>query len=646
MLEKLKKTKKGFLPFKSERGAIVTALITQTAIALAGALTFGALYGEKLLDSTLANFLIGIIDIIQRIGVSMSSAFLWLTSALLKIVVEPNFIRFSFTGIDNPAISAGWPITRDLANMGIVLVLIIIGLATILKIESYQFKKTLPTLIIIALLINFSPVILGVVVDASNIVMYSFLQESGYNTFSQVMVDQNNNINKAQENKKEGEIDTNEQLNNSIQNIGATMALGAFGFIAGLIYLIFAIIFLCRYVAIWMLVILSPIAFVAYILPHTRKLIFEKWLGQFLSWCFIGATAAFFLYLGNVLLVRLPSVIAVDIQETNKNAGTLASILAAFIPYIVAIAFLVLGLFTSLITGAKGAVAAVNLSKKYGTKAGRLTGRAGMWAGKRGLAFTKEKMPEGVKRVGERMAIKKRWGQGEKGFKGWAKQTINAPWYHARRAAGTIFGTDVNESQKTKIKEAQEKMKGKTIQTKASTFNSALRDVDKIGVLNQAIDDKEFDDVVKSADISDDEIRRLIGQGKKWNAHKAILRANPHLADTPTTVRGRANIRRAVTSMKPTDYGNMSGKTLDMRKRESQIAVDAMIREMNQEQMREGFKSQGNKFSRAIENRLDTIGQGLGLPAGLASRRRVLERTNPRLYKYLLSQAGQGFINL
>src|SRR3989338_10332449 len=81
------------------------------------------------------------------------------------------------SGID--AITIGWGITRDVANIFFIFILLIIAIDTILRLESYGAKQLLPKLIIVALLINFSLVIAFTVVDASNILALAFIKEIG-----------------------------------------------------------------------------------------------------------------------------------------------------------------------------------------------------------------------------------------------------------------------------------------------------------------------------------------------------------------------------------------------------------------------------------------------------------------------------------
>ncbi|MFH2104651.1 MAG: hypothetical protein ABII72_00235, partial [Parcubacteria group bacterium] len=92
--------------------------------------------------------------------------------------------------INDPVVIAGWGITRDVLNMFFVISLLVIAFATILRIETYQYKALLPKLIYAALLVNFSKTIAGVFIDFSNVLMMTFINLKGYNysdTFSMAL---------------------------------------------------------------------------------------------------------------------------------------------------------------------------------------------------------------------------------------------------------------------------------------------------------------------------------------------------------------------------------------------------------------------------------------------------------------------------
>jgi len=218
-------------------------------------------------------------------------------------------------------LKTGLDITLPLANIVILLAFLVIALATILRIETYGMKKLLPTLIIIALLINFAPTILGVIVDGANLLMKFFLNPLGgafdtFSTFSKNLT--------APLIVSAGLIATNAALQDvqiqvpivggivsGIKAIGAaaltfftikplflTITISLFSLLSGMTFLCFAFLFIVRYFKIWIAVILSPVYIALYILPGTRKY-FQQWWNDFIKWALIGIVGAFYLYIGS-----------------------------------------------------------------------------------------------------------------------------------------------------------------------------------------------------------------------------------------------------------------------------------------------------------------------------------------------------------
>jgi hypothetical protein len=113
--------------------------------------------------------------------VIIANSFAWVAGALLNWVTSPAFISLSYTqpGLgpppENPIIYIGLNITKNFVNLSLVVVLIFIAFAITLRLKEYATQKTLVRLIIIALLVNFAPIFVGLIVDAANIVMNYFL---------------------------------------------------------------------------------------------------------------------------------------------------------------------------------------------------------------------------------------------------------------------------------------------------------------------------------------------------------------------------------------------------------------------------------------------------------------------------------------
>jgi len=75
-----------------------------------------------------------------------------------------------------PGIKVGWAIIRDLCNIFFIFVLLYIAIGTILQLKEVNVKQMVPKVIMVALLINFSFAITGVVIDAGNQLALFFYQ--------------------------------------------------------------------------------------------------------------------------------------------------------------------------------------------------------------------------------------------------------------------------------------------------------------------------------------------------------------------------------------------------------------------------------------------------------------------------------------
>jgi len=295
-----------------------------------------------------ANFFLSVmikIVVLTVFGIPLliSALFVAIMALILGWIISPDFISLSFTVTNpadpryNPFVAIGLSITKGFANMGFILFLVVIALATVLRIEEYKAKKTLTTLIIIALLINFSPVFCGFIIDASNIVMNYFLSGiTGLTGFSTFLYNAGLSI-------------WNSLITSGFDvwaNIAAAMQVVisiVFNFFAGYIFILFSLLFIMRYIMLWIIVIVSPVAFVSYILPVTKRgqslLSWRKWWEQLISWCIIGIIAGFFLYLGFTMISMINAspgmfVTQPDLSWGGGGLGLANNILPYLIPLV------------------------------------------------------------------------------------------------------------------------------------------------------------------------------------------------------------------------------------------------------------------------------------------------------------------------
>ncbi|MDP3900393.1 MAG: hypothetical protein Q8Q23_04920 [bacterium] len=202
---------------------------------------------------------------------------------LVEISQYNNFIK-------EAPVEIGWVVVRDIANMFFVLILLVIAFATILRIPSYEMNRTLPKLIIMAVLINFSKTICGLIIDAAQVIMLFFVngfyQIGKGNLVSILGVESFLSIEQVTEKDWVQLLDV------------------ASGFILGAIFLAIslvavatlAIVLIYRMVMLWIYVILSPLAYLMSAFPSGQKYASQWWSG-FTSTVIIGPVLAFFIWL-------------------------------------------------------------------------------------------------------------------------------------------------------------------------------------------------------------------------------------------------------------------------------------------------------------------------------------------------------------
>ena len=423
---------KNNLLFKTFLFLIVLGLIIPIQSAQAGSpLDWIVGIGEDTLK-LLANITIGTtLQVIAAIG----NVFLGIAAGLLGWITK-GFTSLSYTNAGlsasdpsfNPVIGIGWKLVRDLANTFLVLVLIILALTITLRVREgfiaetlgltdTSAKKYLGRLIIIALLINFTPVICGLVVDAGNILMNFFIKDlAGWGSISTPMEAQKNAVINLLEHPTDPTF------------LGQSIGLATFAWLGAAILFLYVILFAMRYVAIWILVILSPLAFLASIIPATKKL-FTQWWNQLIQWSFIGATAGFFLYLSYYILylANQNNSSALQIRHGAGKGIIGGGFIDSILPYSVVIAFLYIGFFVAISTNAAGASGVISGAQK-GFRIGS------KWIGKKGWEKTKSATARAVTLKRQPPLPKEKLAK-MKGRELWG--------YRFRRAASVVTGMDI-----------------------------------------------------------------------------------------------------------------------------------------------------------------------------------------------------------
>jgi len=514
-----------FLPLHSAQAIVPLIPI---AIGL-GAIIVGGLaakFAGQIMFASIANIVIAFIVLLLQLPLLAVNVILDISVVILGWATSPGFMKLSYT---NPAgnliLLRGWTLTRDLANMGFVVGLVAIALSTALRVGEYQAKKTLPLLIGIALLINFTPAICGVIVDASNIMTQWLLGNIvNFKPISEIIGNQLNLV--VEGVKKISSANINSDL------LGRTIVLIVFGGVAAFVFLLYAMLFIFRYIAIWILVILSPLAFFAYIFPSTRGY-WKKWWNQFIQWSFIGTIAAFWLYLSSHLIELAYKQELIGLGLPGGTTENLAGAINVLLPYVIPIVFLVFGFTSSLTTTASGSALLINRVDKGSKK---------LWqwgkeqAGARASSAVRERLAgsENVQRISQRMAQVSTPGTTRGGILGRIERTATGGIAGGIRRVGRA-GLSVSEIEKKHIQKSEEESKKHDVPIVVSKFKGARTVAEKIGYLNRLIKEGDIDDAIYSPSnpqgIRFEEIAKVLGDAKKYDSHKDIVGALPILED-------------------------------------------------------------------------------------------------------------------
>ena len=251
-----------------------------------------------------------------QIIATLSNVFMGITASLMNWAITLNTsipLTHCPAQFTNCLVDAGWAISRDLANMFFILALVFIAFATILGIESYGVRRMIVPLILIAIIINFSQVLLGVVVDFASVFIQIFserlldvgkyltigfmqqlsaLASLGWSllmAFVWIICPPCGAILTA--------LGVQDPITAFLVFLMKTFILIANNVLMGVLFLILGGLFLLRIPMIWLLTIIAPMALVCYLFPFLRSK-YKWWIDQVGQWVFIGVFALFFIYLG------------------------------------------------------------------------------------------------------------------------------------------------------------------------------------------------------------------------------------------------------------------------------------------------------------------------------------------------------------
>lgn len=364
------------------------------------------------------------------------------SSILVKILQIFQVVLQYDDFITHPVVRFGWEIVRNLANTGLVAIMLIIAFMTMFGIGKVQWQQQIPRLIIAAIAVNFSRLITGIFIDIGQVIMNAFvnaLQQVGYANFFEM-------LQLRQQTQFAGNPTGLAELGAALTLLGTSVFALAQAVIALIVVMIMLAVLVYRVVILWVLIVMSPAAFAAGAAQGMLSKAgdyYGQWWGKLTAAVMIGPILAFFLWLS------LASVSGSGLAEDfNPPAGSDApSIIASesaevrnLLAYVIGIALLLAGLEIASGTAqtlggfaSKAVSSGSGLSKKIAGAPIALAGSAAIGGARLGVRGAKK-----LGRAGIQLADDKAFSQKRADFKRYASKRLGT--YADRAIAGGGLG--------------------------------------------------------------------------------------------------------------------------------------------------------------------------------------------------------------
>ena len=396
----------------------------------------------------IAGFISEVIGVILGIFQEIIYAvFSFLIAPVIQAMLSIQAYKDTFVAVIYP----GWIIVRNLCDMIFIVALIVIAMATLLRIESYQYKHLLVQLILAALLINFSLVIGQAVLGIADTVQAQFLPANVTvikSLAGDLMV---NNWRQSFFGADAQNVFNGSYSSIIIPFFYLAVSLGSF-----MVFCAIAVFLVIRICALWVLLMISPVAYACGILPATEQYR-KQWWETFLKYAFFTPVMAFFLnmtavisntYRTNPILQQATG----PALQASLGGSSIATFVFKVASNILLLIFLLAGLMVAEKFSIIGAKEVSGAAKKYGVMA---PFGAAAWGAKRGGGYVGRKWNEFTanKIRGHDLEVSKTRSalfaiaNPKAAIKGWQKHSEEIK--HAAQAKAEAAGLEVAEQRLT-----------------------------------------------------------------------------------------------------------------------------------------------------------------------------------------------------
>lgn len=212
-----------------------------------------------------------------------------------------------------------WKFIRDFFNLFFIFSLLLVAFSTVFQIEKYNIKKMLLSIVLAALFVNFSFPIARFLIDVSNVPMYFFAKQMMGNVGTNSVADAFSSASLG----ATGLENTLLPKGYAGATVTGLFLAIIFMFLFSVTLMVLAVMFVIRLAALIILVIFSPIGFVAAAIPvDALKGYSKQWWDAFNKYLIFGPVAMLML----LVTVRFMGVIQSSVVK--QQAGAIASSVA------------------------------------------------------------------------------------------------------------------------------------------------------------------------------------------------------------------------------------------------------------------------------------------------------------------------------
>ena len=273
----------------------------------------------------------GCVALIANLGMWLAARTLWVSGALLNITLERTLNMGSLLN-DLPIVDIGWKVIRDVSNIVFIFIALWCGISITLGLKAEQAWGFLAQMVLVAIFINFSLFITKAVVDASNIAALHFynlitpaanrqdgdagLSEAFMQGLRLQTIYNPNSLNGGGK-----QANTTSLIGGGINMLNIIL-MGLFGsvlmLVAAFVFFAASIMFVLRGITLIMLMLLSPLAFVSWLLPGASGLA-SAWWNKLWSQAFF---APLYLLLSYIVVYTINSDAFQQSMSIAANSGT------------------------------------------------------------------------------------------------------------------------------------------------------------------------------------------------------------------------------------------------------------------------------------------------------------------------------------